>query len=176
VQLLEIEPPIWRSFLLKKEATFQNLHAAIQDACGWQDYHIYAFREDRGGPAIAGIPDDEYDSPDPDAEKVKVSSYFSEPGQSCLYLYDFGDDWWHEVKLIDVVSLKDKFVRMLTGGERAFPPEDCGGIWGYEVCVAIQKGEKVELVAKELRQRKKWIGDWQPERFDLKAVAKEFDG
>ncbi len=43
IELLEITPRIWRRFLINNEATFMNLHYAIQQAFGWQDYHLYEF-------------------------------------------------------------------------------------------------------------------------------------
>jgi hypothetical protein len=175
VELLEVRPPIWRAFLIEKAATFADLHQAIQDACGWRNCHMYAFREREKGPVMAGISDDTFGAADPDAKKVKVGSFLSKPGQSCSYQYDFGDDWWHEVTLVEIVTLKERFQRKLTDGARAFPPEDCGGIGGYEICVAIRKGGKVDLDAKETKERKKWLGDWRPERFAVKAEARDFD-
>ena len=175
VQLLEVKPPIWRAFLLKKTATFEKLHHAIQAACGWEDYHLYSFHETREGPAIAGIPDDSYTRPDPDARTVRVDRHLSEPGHSCFYQYDFGDSWWHEVKLTDLVAVKRRLVRQLLGGERAFPPEDCGGIPGYEECVAIRNGGDTNLGPEEVEERKEWLGEWQPEGFDLKTAQPAFD-
>lgn len=55
------------------------------------------------------------------------------------------------------------------GGARAFPPEDCGGIPGYEDCVRVVKG------GKDTEDLRKWMGDWDPERFDLVAVARRFN-
>ncbi|MCQ3951293.1 MAG: hypothetical protein DPW14_15910 [Planctomycetes bacterium] len=43
VVLRGVRPKVWRSFLLRADATFAHLHEAIQLACEWQDYHLYAF-------------------------------------------------------------------------------------------------------------------------------------
>jgi pRiA4b ORF-3-like protein len=137
VLLRDAKPRIWRRFLIADNASFLDLHEAIQDACGWTDTHLFAFH-DRGGEPIAGLPDDEYGEPDPDAKKVKLRSYFDgEEGTSCVYEYDFGDSWEHDVKLVRTAELPEKFARKLLGGARAFPPEDCGGIPGYEECVRM---------------------------------------
>jgi hypothetical protein len=107
----------------------------------------------------------------------KLGTYFSEPGQRCLYVYDFGDNWEHELTLIEVASRSkhDPFVRRLTGGERAFPPEDCGGISGYEECLAIRNGQTAGLAPRQLQEKKEWLGDWQPESFDFNVARGAFD-
>ena len=74
VRLLDVKPPPWRQFLLKKAATFEHLHMAIQDACGWANTHLYAFHATDDGPVIAGIPHDAYSSPDPDAGVATLSA------------------------------------------------------------------------------------------------------
>jgi hypothetical protein len=180
VSLCEVTPRIWRRLLIPSTAKFSDLHLAIQEACGWWNYHLYAFRETpewgREG-IIAGIPDDEYDeeqNPTPDATKVKLSSYFSKgDAETCYYLYDFGDDWWHEVIFRGVVTTEERFRRRLLGGSRAFPHEDSGGIPGYEDCVRAALHEDDGLDDPEgLRT---WFGEWHPEKFELAAAKKAFD-
>ena len=177
VQLLGVEPPIWRTFLLREAASFQELHVAIQKACGWGDRHLFSFRETAKGPVIAGIPHYQSKESIPDATRTKVRSYYSKPGQSCVYQYDFGDCWEHELTLVEMASRSDhdRFIRKLTGGARAFPPEDCGGTWGYEMCVAIRNGNAVELSPAEIKAREKWLGDWQPEHFKYDVARAAFD-
>lgn len=65
-------------------------------------------------------------------------------------------------------------VRRLTGGERAFPPEDCGGLGGYERCLAFRATGKDPLGDGD-EEFGEWLGDWQPEQFDLAAMQKSFD-
>jgi hypothetical protein len=167
VSLRGAEPRIWRRFLIAETASFLHLHEAIQEACGWLNCHLFTFR-DRKGKAIAGLPDDEDGDPDPDARKVKLRSYFGR-ARSCLYEYDFGDWWEHEVTLQGIVERPEKFGRKLLGGERAFPPEDCGGIPGYEECVRVARG------GKDPEGLRKWMGGWKPEEFDLRGAVRHFD-
>lgn len=175
VRLLDAKPAPWRRFLLKKSATFENLHHAIQDACGWGNCHLYAFHEAMNGPVIAGIPDDTFGRPDPDAAKVKLAKVFSEDGPNrCFYQYDFGDGWWHAIRLVETVSLPERFERRLEAGERAFPPEDCGGIPGYENCIAVALDKPTDEID-EPEDLREWLGDWHPERFDLTAERRGFD-
>ena len=169
VSLCDIRPRIWRRFLIHRGATFMDLHEAIQEACGWGNCHLFVFRSP-GRESIAGIPDNEFGEPDPDAQKVSLSSFFIEEGwKQCVYEYDFGDSWEHKVVLRRTVELPEKFERRLLDGRRAFPCEDCGGITGYQECVSIANGGKDP---EELRE---WMGDWHPEEFDLEEAKLDFD-
>lgn len=145
------------------------------EACGWWNYHLYAFRTwGRNGEEIAGVPDDDWGEPAPDARKVKLAAFFEGSGaDKCRYEYDFGDDWQHEVKLRKRVSLPESFKRRLLDGRRAFPREDCGGIWGYERCVAVLRGNIAEDDG-DAEELKVWMGNWTPEAFDLEATKREF--
>lgn len=177
VELLRVRPPIWRTFLLRVNSTFDDLHQAIQGACGWQGYHLYRFTAREHAPSIAGIPDDDavFGAADPDANQIQISNHFAAPGASCIYQYDFGDNWLHKVTLKAAVELPERFDRRLLGGKRAFPPEDCGGIPGYDECIALRAGKSIGLRGAALRERIEWLGKWQPDAFDLAAAGKSFD-
>jgi len=181
VSLQEIQPRIWRRLLVRTTATFAQLHSAIQESFGWQNYHLYEFRMPTfQGRPIAGLPGgEEYERPTPDARQVKLSSYFSGRlvVEWCEYVYDFGDDWVHEVKLVAIRSEKESFRRRLLAGERSAPPEDCGGVSGYEEAVSClemedEPGDEPEDEVSELRT---WLGTWRPEAFDLEQAKKAFD-
>jgi len=184
VSLLGIKPRIWRRFQLKSSASFQDLHEAIQDAGGWFDGHLFEFQEPgRERRSLAGteVPEEDrlFEDEDlaPPARKAKVGSWFKKKGDKCVYLYDFGDGWELSVVVKGMVEDAAKFKRRLLGGERAFPPEDCGGPFGYELCVAVMSGEKIaDWDEEELAERKEWLGDWRPEDFDLATARKGFDG
>jgi len=197
ITLLGIEPRIWRRFLILPDCTFENLHYAIQASCGWEDSHLYEFLNgkgvkvsppqftmQRGLKRIARSEHaDAFDEDDnvPVAGDIELQQYFSEQGDKCFYIYDFGDYWEHLVELKGIVELPEKFVRQLTDGARAFPPEDCGGTFGYEECCEASKTSTEELAKlneeekEELEWRKEWLGDWEPGQFDLQAAKKEFD-
>lgn len=188
VALLGVEPRIWRRFYLAADGTtFLDLHAAIQDADTWMDMHLWQFRDGRRGRVLAATPPDEemgFDDFDsgPPADEVALADFFENAGQSCLYVYDFGDGWEHEVVLKQVVELPETFYRRLIGGERAFPPEDCGGLPGYELCLSLIKSDAESSIdlsnggSEEIVERRLWMGDWDPEEFNLEAAKEWFDG
>jgi pRiA4b ORF-3-like protein len=168
VSLVDIQPRIWRRFLIDAKASFLDLHEAIQESGPWENCHLFAFQTRKNKP-IAGLPDDESGESDPDAREVSLASFFKRPGDLCLYWYDFGDNWWHEVLLHGFVDSPGKVFRSLIGGARAFPPEDCGGQGGYEECVAVATGRLKNP------DRREWLGNWKPESFKVGAFKRAFD-
>ena len=180
VHLRYIEPEIWRSFILPADASFKDLHLAIQDAFGWQQAHLYEFMRQfkRSAQTIAGIPKEMRtfggSAGTPDAAKVGLWSYF-DALPSCLYLYDFGDSWEHHVQRVRTFeeTKERKTFRELTGGAYAGPPEDCGGVWGYEtIAEFVRTGEVSDGWTKE--ELGGWLEDWDPDRFDLKTAKRAF--
>ena len=171
VQLVGVKPPVFRRFLLTTKATFHQLHEAIQAACGWGDCHLFAFRHKANGPAIAGIPDNHgFGQADPDAKNLPLTKWFSMADKtSCVYEYDFGDGWLHDVKLEAIEQHDDKGARRLLEGARAFPPEDCGGLAGYEACVEVAAG------GDDPDDLGEWLGNWNPEHFDMVGTKRKFD-
>lgn len=87
-----------------------------------------------------------------------------------LYEYDFGDGWRHEVSFVDFppTDPKAKYPLCLEG-ERACPPEDCGGPGGYPdylVSIADPNHE-------QHNEMLEWRGPFDPEDFDAKKATKE---
>lgn len=147
VTLQEIEPSIWRRIQVPAQYSFWDLHVAIQDAMGWLDYHLHAFKlrpPHKRKMIEIGIPDDgEGDLDVLPGWTVPIRDIFTEPGQTALYLYDFGDGWKHEV-LLEGILLKEKggkYPRCLAG-EHACPPEDCGSVPGYYRVVDIVRNPR----------------------------------
>jgi hypothetical protein len=179
VQLLDVRASLWRRFLLRKTSTFGDLHLAIQDACGWGNYHLFDFRPPGSRETIAGIPDEEWGESCPDARAVKLTSFFEPRGrQTCIYRYDFGDGWTHEVTYEGIERLQDRFTRRLLAGEGTFPPEDCGGTYGYERCVAAATGRGWRVEYGDDAERAglvEWLEGWRPDAFELARVKREFD-
>jgi len=84
------------------------------------------------------------------------------------YTYDFGDDWEH---IITVESVTDTEYdpqggAVITGGERASPPEDVGGTVGYHNFLETLL---VEPYSEEALQMQEWVGGkYDPKQFDIR--------
>ena len=174
IALLELTPPVWRTIQLPGSYSFWDLHVAIQDSMGWLDYHLHLFRMTRPATDTVvqiGIPDEdafEGDEPILPGWDLPVARYFTHPGAAARYKYDFGDGWEHEVTLEAIVPREKgrRYPRCLAG-ERACPPEDCGGVGGYEDLMAVMRDPAHEEYESTLR----WLGGrFDPERFNAKKV------
>ena len=178
VSLRNIKPRIWRRFLLKTTSSFYDLHMAIQEAFGWANCHLFEFQTGgRGRESIAGMPDPHggYGDDVPAARKVRLLSYFSgKGGERCIYLYDFGDGWEHDVKAVALQTQEGKLQRMLLKGARACPLEDCGGVTGYTRWVDFL-ATGVDPWDEDPEEARAWLGDWAPDVFDLDATKQRFD-
>ena len=174
VSLREVEPPVWRLLEVPSRYSLWDLHVAIQDAMGWKDYHLHAFRfqvPGRARPVEVGIPDDDMF---PGAEPVlpgwehSIREFFPSPGSDAEYEYDFGDSWMHDVVLEAVVPrlAGQKYPRCVDG-ERACPPEDCGGPDGYELMLGVI----ADPTHDEYESTRTWLGGrFNPEAFDPAKV------
>ncbi len=139
VELKDILPPIWREILVPARYSFWDLHVAIQDAMGWWDYHLHEFRprdRERRKQVLIGMPSEE-DFADTrevlPGWEIPVTAYLCEPGDRVEYEYDFGDSWRHEITLQSIAPrIKGQRYPRCTAGARACPPEDCGGVPGYQ--------------------------------------------
>ncbi len=177
IQLVGIEPSIWRMIDVPEAYTFWDLHVAIQDSMGWLDYHLHSFNPPRRHGRIksrVGIPDDEYDDGTVAGWEVPIVKFFMEIGDTLEYEYDFGDGWLHEVTLAGVL-LKErgrKYPVCVDGG-RACPPEDCGGIPGYEELLKAlvdPSHEEHRDMAEWLKGHAKCYWPYRPEEFDPATV------
>jgi hypothetical protein len=98
-----------------------------------------------------------------------------ESGGRLVYRYDFGDDWEFDVKVEQVSPASEGVVYpRVTHGRRSAPPEDCGGVWGFEdILVALSGGAGDEEEAERLEWLREQYPYFSPEEFDL-DVANEW--
>jgi hypothetical protein len=171
VTLEGIRPPIWRRIQVPETYTFWDFHVAIQDVMGWMDYHLHEFeiRNPTNGIKVTiGLPDDDFPKRNLPGWAQKIANYFSLENPSADYIYDFGDYWVHRIKLEKILPReKNVDYPICVKGKRAAPPEDCGGVSGYQNILEIIKNPGQE----EYEETIEWLGEeFDPEHFDPKEV------
>ena len=173
ITLKDSKPPIWRRIQVE-DCTLDKLHEHIQTAMGWTNSHIHNFTindKEYGDPELL---DDGFEGFEcVDSTKTNLGQILPKTGKrfSFAYEYDFGDGWEHEILFegSPPVDPKAKYPLCLEG-ERACPPEDCGGVWGYGDFLEAIRNPKHEEHESMLR----WIGGrFDPEKFDAKKATKE---
>lgn len=171
VTLKGTEPPIWRRLQAPAAIDLRELHLLFQVVMGWHNEHLYEFRVGRryfGEPEPKSWGVDGFGPPIQDAGKTRLLEIAPRAGSKFLYTYDMGDSWEHQV-LVEKVIEADPGVHLPTclAGERACPPEDCGGVWGYgDILAAL--GDPLPSASAELLES---LGDgFEPDKFDLAAV------
>ncbi|MFW6158515.1 MAG: plasmid pRiA4b ORF-3 family protein [Planctomycetota bacterium] len=164
VTLLGVQPPVWRYFQVLGESTLYDLHCVLQVVMGWQESHLHMFAA--GEEEYTTL----YDGVDLGREVIEddtvtLAEVAPSEGMKFEYLYDFGDSWRHEVLVQKILEPDpDAAYPVCLGGERACPPEDCGGIWGYEELLEALGHPDHE----EHDELLEWLGgSFDPEAFDL---------
>jgi len=162
-------PRVWREVEVAASTTLAGLHDVLQVLMGWEDCHLWSFES---GPRRFELPDPEGmnfgNRPPEDPERVTIGGLLTGKGQTLDYYYDFGDDWCIEISVVGSgkASPGAGYPRCVAG-ERAGPPEDCGGLGGFAQLLAAHKNPRTE----DDRELLEWVGeDWDPGAFDLNAV------
>jgi len=168
IQLLNIEPPIWRRFMVPDNITLDHLHNIIQIVMGWTDSHLYDFtiRKVR----YTKAPESEEEGLN--SGLYKLGDLINRKGSVFYYTYDFGDGWDHKLVLEDNGYSNPELKTLLAclGGERACPPEDIGGAYGYFEYYTALKNPNHE----NYKTYMEWPGvNFNPEKFDSKSINKE---
>jgi hypothetical protein len=174
IRLLEIEPEIWRRFVVPGLITLDRLHDVIQIVMGWTDSHLHEFTI--GKKRYTEYPESKEDGLE--CGRYRLGDLIKQKGRTFSYLYDFGDSWEHEVLVEDSRYFNPELRSAIEclEGARACPPEDVGSVPGYyEFCKALKNPNH-----EEHESYKEWFagfprygGIFDSETFDIEKVNDE---
>lgn len=164
VTLRHTRPPIWRRILVPSDMPLERLHDVLQEAMGWTNSHLHSFAHGESA----------YMRYDPDMGRlpsfveecgVHIGTLLLKAKDRLRYDYDFGDGREHYVVVEKVLAANATTrVPAVIGGRRACPPEDIGGVPGYESFLAVFADAKHP----EHEEARQWAGgEGDPEAFDV---------
>jgi DNA-binding MarR family transcriptional regulator len=165
VMLEDSKPPIWRRILVPGNVTLGRLHDILQVAMGWTDSHLHQFIIEG---AYYGEPHPDYGFEMRSETRARLDQIVPGEGFKFRYEYDFGDSWLHMLVVEKILPPEpEQQYPICVKGKRACPPEDVGGIWGYESFLqAIHEADHPEHA-----DYLDWIGgEFDPEVFDLEEI------
>ncbi len=161
VSLDDMEPPVTRVLDVPADIRLDRLHAVLQAALGWADYHLWELRARDVG---WGVPDPDWPDGPHDARKTTLWQAIEDTGARTLtYLYDFGDGWEHTIKILrfDDAEPGRKYPVLIEASGRC-PPEDVGGPWGY--------ADFLDAIADPDHEQHDDIKEWYEGDFDPEDV------
>ena len=163
-----IKPTIYRTLHIEENRTFFELHVAIQIAFGWENSHMHIFEigDDRIGMSEFDEFEDDHTI---DEKTIRLFQTGFNEKDKFVYIYDFCDNWLHEIQVMKIFEPKKTFYPKCIKGAMNRPPEDCGGIHGFENFKEIMGNRKHP----KFKEMKTWYGGMYDEELFLKYQINE---
>jgi Plasmid pRiA4b ORF-3-like protein len=159
------QPRVWRRLLVRETMWVSRLHDSIQIAFDWFDYqtHTFALDDLRFGNPVKrdnlNVEDD---------RDVTLADLNLVHRDRMTYEYQIGEGWNVDVRVEKTAPPgKAVYYPLCVAGERAGPPEDCGGLEAFHDMLACLKEPASDLGREWLG----WLGpDYDPSACDLDKV------
>ncbi|WP_237705309.1 plasmid pRiA4b ORF-3 family protein [Bacillus coahuilensis] len=172
---------VWRKVAVPLSTTFKELHKIIQRTFGWHNSHLhefYIYPEAENEQTKAFPLDqkpvmhlvmnreafhDQQDIPTMMEGGIRIDEYM--PAR-ILYVYDFGDDWKHDIQIVRKIEDYKKNYAVCLDGTGKRPPEDVGGEPGYEYFLTVI-GDPSHP---DYKNMKEWEKHQQSREFDKEKI------
>ena len=166
IELEDIKPLIWRRVAMRTSMNLKAVHRVIQAAMGWLDYHLWEFEANKQKYGMLVPNEPEWNERIKNAPATKLSSLLAKGVREIGYVYDMGDNWQHRiiVEKLNPAEPRVPYPQFL-GGERRCPPEDCGGLPGYDEFLG-------NIGSKESKERNAAL-DWYGGPFDPDEIDEQ---
>ncbi len=162
VSLNGTDPLVWRTFGVPADYTTHDLHEILQIVMGWHNSHCHIFRiggkEYSSDLGLEGV----------SSQSIRLATAIKKSPSGFEYLYDMGDSWSHRVEFVSSTTRRQESPPMCWAGEMACPPEDVGGIGGFEEF----KRALADPTHEEHEQWREWAGDdYDPSVFSVRQAT-----
>lgn len=167
IELKNSKPRIWRRILINYDMLLPNFHEVIQIVMGWYNSHLHQFIKNNTF-YMEKHPEDGFweEMDNVDYSNIKINNLLKKENDKIIYEYDFGDSQEHYIKVEKMLPFdEDKQLPICLTGRMACPPEDCGGVWGYE--------RILEAISDSNHPEHQEILDWVGSEFDPKEFDKD---
>lgn len=163
ITLVGSSPKVCREIAVPSTIKLTSLAHVIVLAMGWEESHLSLFKKWKKEYHVYMDGADMYDYPIEDASEYALCDLLSKD-EEMTFVYDFGDNWRHTVKVVDNGSYgKDEEATIrLIDGKNACPPNDVGGIHGYKEMLRVIKEDPDGDEAWEYYT---WLGSKWNEKF-----------
>ena len=167
---------VWRRVMTPIDITFKQLHIILQAVFNWKSYHLYNFDIfDQAGKCVLNVISEFEEVYEPRQDcpmrldsEVKLSDYAKDQ-YKIAYCYDYGDNWEHEITIRGINTDFDKNYPVCVMGEGNAPPEDVGGIGGYEEFVEIM----ADSTHVDYETMQKWAQTQWYRNFDVDLINRK---
>ena len=163
---------IWRGIICPSNIRLSYLSEFLVRTMGWIGYHEHMFTGSDGVEFVSTSMKEDWDVYGPhegeyrDFNEWTLGDVLKAKGDQITWTYDLGDSFTHTLTLREVHRyMRRKGVVFdpeycIAGGENSCPPDDVGGIYGYEHMLEVLRNPDDE----EYQEYR----DWLPEGFDPK--------
>ena len=150
------------------------------DIMGWEDVHLFHFMHNNTFYSDQESVDMSLRGNVKLYSDYTLSDLLKTEKDNMTFEYDFGDSWWHEISVVGIRPYKkgEKHRILFVDGHGACPPEDCGGVPGYERLLEMAKKKRKSAEEKEELE---WYGidknydPSDPDVISCHEAAKEWD-
>jgi hypothetical protein len=160
-------PEIYRVVVVPRDITFLEFHHVIQISMGWKNQHLFGFIID--GYRVGEIDDNFILGENIINCRTTILKDLIIEGDEFKYEYDFGVNWLHTIKIekFDHEKLQPKQIPYCIKGKMKCPPENCGGIPGFQHFLSIM----ADVSHKEFRKMIVLAGEYfNPTKFSKVTV------
>ena len=170
ITLRGAEPAIWRRIQVLDD-TLDRLHEHLQTAMGWTNSHLNEFMIQGRRCGDPELLDEDFDAASCiDSRQTMMSAVLAVEAAPLPfeYRYDVGDGWVHDVIFEGSPRLQPGVVYpQCLEGERACPPEDVGGLPGYENYLVAM----ADSGHPQHEEKLNWKGAFDPDSFSPHRVT-----
>lgn len=177
---------IWRELVVPSNITLEMLAYVLIDAMGWQHEHLYQYRAKNG---VSFLNSRELKQRSDsflgflsrtiymNSEKTSLEQVLQPKGERLKFEYDFGDSWTHDLWVKgarDYAPNEEPVIKLLKAHGEC-PPEDCGGVWGYDELLELNRKKRKTAEDKERLQWYDIPEGFDPEDCDLEWLQDDVE-